>query len=216
MGENYEQSKNSEYHQGIQTPVFSQTFSVFLTKNIHSESARSQHHTQRDKYYFRERSNRTYSPQSSKVCINFFLVKKKSGGFRPVINLKNLNQFIHTEHFTMETMKHPAAKVRALGFKVLVYLDDWILATQTRLLCLNFSISIFSKFSPEARLQNKLRKIQPGSISNKRMVRLCHQFKEHDNFFTPEKNRQSNRESPAPQNQNESLLERNKSISGSM
>ena len=116
-----------------------------------------------------------------------------------MINLKSLNQFIHTEHFTMETitnlrtmlsendwivttdisdayltipldeefknyvafryqdqtyrflcmpfgpndaaraftktMKHSAAKVRALGFKVLVYLDNWILAARTRLLC---------------------------------------------------------------------------------
>ena len=48
------------------------------------------------------------------------------------------------------------------------------------------------------------------------MVRLCHQFKEHDDFFTPEKNRQSDKGSPGSQKQNESLLERNKSISGSM
>ena len=135
-----------------------------------------------------------------KSASNFFLVKKKSGGFRPVINLKNLNQLIHTEYLTMETitnlrtmlskdgwivttdisdayltipldeefkdyvafqyqdqtyrflcmpfglndaaraftktMKHPAAKVRALGFKILVHLDDRILAARTRLLCL--------------------------------------------------------------------------------
>ena len=38
-----------------------------------------------------------------------------------------------------KTMKHPAAKVRALDFKVLVYLDDWILAARTRLLCLKQS-----------------------------------------------------------------------------
>ena len=43
-----------------------------------------------------------------------------------------------TRAFT-KTMKHPSAKVRALGFKVLVYLDDWILASQTRLLCLKQS-----------------------------------------------------------------------------
>ena len=48
------------------------------------------------------------------------------------------------------------------------------------------------------------------------MVRLCHQFKEHDDFFTPEKSRQSDRESPGSQKRNESLLERNKSFSGSM
>ena len=33
---------------------------------------------------------------------NFFLVKKKDGGNRPVINLKHLNQFIPYQHFQME------------------------------------------------------------------------------------------------------------------
>ena len=139
----------------------------------------------------------------AKFVSNFFLVKTKSGGFKPVINLRNLNQFIHTEHFTMETitnlrtmlskddwimtadisdvhltftpgrgvqglcsfpvsgsdlqisvhafqpkrcykaftkaMKHHVAKVRALGFKVLVYLDDRLLAPGTMPLCLKQS-----------------------------------------------------------------------------
>ena len=78
------------------------------------------------------------------------------------------------------------------------------------------TISVFSELSAEARLQNKLRKIQSDSIPNKRMVRLCHQFKEHDDFCTPEESRQSDKESPGSQKQNESLLQRNKSISGSM
>lgn len=33
---------------------------------------------------------------------NLFLVPKKDGGQRPVINLKPLNQFLHPEHFKME------------------------------------------------------------------------------------------------------------------
>jgi len=33
---------------------------------------------------------------------NLFLVAKKSGGMRPVINLKRLNKFLHPEHFKME------------------------------------------------------------------------------------------------------------------
>ena len=48
---------------------------------------------------------------------NLFLVKKKSGGFRPVINLESLNQFIHMEHFTMETI----ANLRTMLSK-----NDWI------------------------------------------------------------------------------------------
>ena len=33
---------------------------------------------------------------------NVFLVHKKDGGQRPVINLKKLNEYVHTEHFKME------------------------------------------------------------------------------------------------------------------
>ena len=54
----------------------------------------------------------------AKFVSNFFLVKKKSGGFRPVINLRNLNQFIHTEHFTMETITN---------LRTMLSKDDWIM-----------------------------------------------------------------------------------------
>ena len=33
---------------------------------------------------------------------NVFLVPKKDGGQRPVINLKKLNEYVHTKHFKME------------------------------------------------------------------------------------------------------------------
>ena len=35
----------------------------------------------------------------------FFLVTKKTGAFRAVINLRPLNQYLKTQHFKMETMK---------------------------------------------------------------------------------------------------------------
>ena len=48
---------------------------------------------------------------------NIFLVSKKSGGQRPVINLKALNQFIHPEHFKMEGI-HTLRDLMRLG--------DWL------------------------------------------------------------------------------------------
>ena len=50
-----------------------------------------------------------------KFVSNFFLVKKKSGRFRP----RNLNQFIHTEHFTIETITN---------LRTMLLKDDWIVA----------------------------------------------------------------------------------------
>ena len=37
---------------------------------------------------------------------NLFLVKKKNGKFRPVINLRKLNEFVEYFHFKMETLQH--------------------------------------------------------------------------------------------------------------
>ena len=37
---------------------------------------------------------------------NLFLVKKKNGKFRPVINLRKLNKFVEYFHFKMETLQH--------------------------------------------------------------------------------------------------------------
>ena len=48
-----------------------------------------------------------YPPEAGFLS-NIFLVPKKDGGQRPVINLKTLSQFVNTEHFKMEdihTMK---------------------------------------------------------------------------------------------------------------
>ena len=41
-------------------------------------------------------------PAQGEFSNNLFLVEKKDGGFRPVINLKMLNQFIPFLHFKIE------------------------------------------------------------------------------------------------------------------
>lgn len=135
----------------------------------------------------------------AKFVSKLFLIQKKSGDYRPVVNLKPLNHFIKTEEFKMETitnlqtilkqgdwmitidlsdaymtipvaesfkdylafkfrnvtyrflvlpfgindapraftrtMKPPIANVRTLGFRVIVYLDDILLAAASKQLC---------------------------------------------------------------------------------
>ena len=39
------------------------------------------------------------------IGTNIFLVPKNSGGFRPFINLKPLNQFVEKIHFKMENIQ---------------------------------------------------------------------------------------------------------------
>lgn len=51
------------------------------------------------------------------VC-SFFCVPKKGGGFRPIVNLKPLNQFIAYEHFKMENLE---------TVRYLVRKGDWFL-----------------------------------------------------------------------------------------
>ena len=48
------------------------------------------------KCYRRDHTQKAWFP------VHSLLVPKKDGGQRPVINLKSLNRFVHTEHFKME------------------------------------------------------------------------------------------------------------------
>lgn len=42
-------------------------------------------------------------PEKGQFISNIFIVPKPNGKFRPVINLRELNKFVHYEHFKMET-----------------------------------------------------------------------------------------------------------------
>ena len=56
-------------------------------------------------------------PNSRGFFSNMFMVPKKDGGQRPVINLKQLNKFVKSEHFKMEGLH---------TVKVLIQQNDWM------------------------------------------------------------------------------------------
>ena len=49
---------------------------------------------------------RKVQPWKGEFVSNLFLVKKKDGGQRPVINLKQLNEYIPCRHFRMEGLQN--------------------------------------------------------------------------------------------------------------
>ena len=55
---------------------------------------------------------------------NLFLVPKKTGDFRPVINLKSLNDFVHKEKFRMETLNSALKMLRKGDYLASLDLKD--------------------------------------------------------------------------------------------
>ena len=74
---------------------------------------------------------------------NIFLVPKKDGGQRPVVNLKALNQFVQTDHFKMEGLHTVKQLVRPGDWLIKIDLKDAYFAipihhTQTQFLRFQF------------------------------------------------------------------------------
>ena len=57
-------------------------------------------------------------PDSPGFYSNVFLVRKASGGWRPVIDLKNLNAHIHAPHFRMFTTSSVLSSVEKRRLRV--------------------------------------------------------------------------------------------------
>ncbi len=55
---------------------------------------------------------------------SLFVIPKKSGGFRPIVNLKPLNQFIQYEHFKMENLDSGRFLLRKGDWMVKLDLKD--------------------------------------------------------------------------------------------
>ena len=63
-------------------------------------------------------------PNSPGFYSNIFLVRKASGGWRPVIDLKNLNSHIHAPHFRMFTTNSVLSSVRKGDYAFKIDLQD--------------------------------------------------------------------------------------------
>ena len=63
-------------------------------------------------------------PNSPGFYSNVFLVRKASGGWRPVIDLKNLNAHIHAPHFRMFTTNSVLSSVRKGDYAFKIDLQD--------------------------------------------------------------------------------------------
>ena len=63
-------------------------------------------------------------PDSPGFYSNVFLVRKASGGWRPVIDLKNLNAHIHAPHFRMFTTSSVLSSVRKGDYAFKIDLQD--------------------------------------------------------------------------------------------
>ena len=55
---------------------------------------------------------------------NLFIVPKKNGSFRPVINLKGLNKFVRYEHFKQETFNYVLELLQPYDFLTSIDLKD--------------------------------------------------------------------------------------------
>lgn len=64
------------------------------------------------------------SPCKGEFISTLLLFTKKSGGLRPVINLKPLNQFVEKVHFKMESIQIAIESLNYLDYMVSLNLKD--------------------------------------------------------------------------------------------
>lgn len=62
--------------------------------------------------------------EANQFISNIFIVEKKNGKFRPVINLMKLNEFITYHHFKMETLDVVLSSIKRNSFFVSIDLKD--------------------------------------------------------------------------------------------
>lgn len=62
--------------------------------------------------------------KTNQFISNIFIVEKKNGKLRPVINLMKLNEFISYHHFKMETLDVVLSSIKRYSYFVSIALKD--------------------------------------------------------------------------------------------
>ena len=123
----YERSLRSKYRsQGLQTSFYESTPSPTnsLGDQISTGSSGNFGHAGTNFPYAPKERDNGGASDSPGFYSNVFLVRKASGGWRPVIDLKNLNAQIHAPHFRMFTTSSVLSSVKKGDYAFKIDLQD--------------------------------------------------------------------------------------------
>ena len=95
-----------------------------LTVSVSTDSKKRKSESQEDAPQGPRKAKRNFRGNKSPLCSNVFLVRKASGGWRPVIDLKNLNAHIHDPHFRMFTTSSVLSSVEKGHYAFKIDLQD--------------------------------------------------------------------------------------------
>ena len=77
------------------------------------------------------------APQTPGFYSRLFVVQKDSGSWRPIIDLSTLNTFIVSQQVFTRLMAPISAILHRYGIRILRYLDDWLILTESRTTCIH-------------------------------------------------------------------------------
>ena len=77
------------------------------------------------------------APQTPGFYSRLFVVQKDSGSGRPIIDLSTLNTFIVSQQVFTRLMAPISAILHRYGIRILRYLDDWLILTESSTTCIH-------------------------------------------------------------------------------
>ena len=124
LGSTHYRSVCSGHYKRLQTTFQRLSRSILLSHNKPKIQQGVSSHKTGGEFSSLERCNKANSQVSSKICVPSVTVPKKSGGLRPVINLKPLNQFLHLQTFKMEGLPDLKVLLEPNDFMITIDLSD--------------------------------------------------------------------------------------------